>query len=133
MANVAGRDLIGVVDDIRDLIDTDVEIPPGYCVEYGGQFESAASAGTRLPLLGVVVVVGIFLLLVAAFGSARDAFLVMLNLPLALIGGVVVPRSGSCHSPSLGENPAARSRPPWRSSFYGVCSVRRCSTCSSCP
>ena len=88
MANVAGRDLIGVVDDIRDLIDTDVEIPPGYCVEYGGQFESAASAGTRLLLLGVVVVVGIFLLLVAAFGSARNAFLVMLNLPLALIGGV---------------------------------------------
>ncbi len=88
MANVAGRDLIGVVDDIRDLVDADVDIPPGYYVEYGGQFESAASAGTRLLLLGVVVVVGIFLLLVAAFGSARNAFLVMLNLPLALIGGV---------------------------------------------
>lgn len=88
MANVAGRDLIGVVDDIQRRVDTEIELPEGYYVEYGGQFESAASAGNRLFLLGVVVVIGIFLLLVAAFRSVRNALLVMLNLPLALIGGV---------------------------------------------
>jgi len=88
MANVAGRDLVGVVDDIRVAIGDDVELPPGYHVEYGGQFESAASAGTRLMFLGGAVIVGIFLLLVGAFGSARSALIVMLNLPLALIGGV---------------------------------------------
>lgn len=88
MANVAGRDLVSVVEDIRETVSANVALPAGYYVEYGGQFESAEAAGTRLLLLGVVVIVGIFLLLVAAFGTARDAGLVMLNLPLALIGGV---------------------------------------------
>jgi len=88
MANVAGRDLMSVVEDIRAAVAAGVELPTGYYVEYGGQFESAEAAGTRLLILGAVVVVGIFLLLVAAFGTARDAALVMLNLPLALIGGV---------------------------------------------
>ena len=63
-------------------------MPPGYRVEYGGQFESGQSASRRLLLLGVVVVAGLFMLLVLAFGRPRDAWLVMLNLPLALIGGV---------------------------------------------
>jgi CzcA family heavy metal efflux pump len=89
MANVAGRDLVSVVEDMRAVIAQQLELPTGYHVEFGGQFESAEAAATRLALLGVVVVVGIFLLLVAAFGSARSAWLVMLNLPLALIGGVV--------------------------------------------
>jgi CzcA family heavy metal efflux pump len=89
MANVAGRDLVSVVEDMRAVIAEQLELPAGYQVEFGGQFESAEAAATRLALLGVVVVVGIFLLLVAAFGSARSAWLVMLNLPLALIGGVV--------------------------------------------
>jgi CzcA family heavy metal efflux pump len=89
MSNVAGRDLVSVVEDMRAVIAEQLELPAGYHVEFGGQFESAEAAATRLALLGVVVVVGIFLLLVAAFGSARSAWLVMLNLPLALIGGVV--------------------------------------------
>ena len=88
MANVSGRDLVSVVDDIQAIINEQVVLPSGYYVEYGGQFESAASAATRLLVLGCVVVVGIFLLLVAAFRSVRNALLVMLNLPLALIGGV---------------------------------------------
>ncbi len=88
MANVAGRDLVSVVGDIRAAITESVSLPPGYHVEYGGQFESAASAGNRLLFLGIVVIAGIFLLLVGAFGSARPALIVMLNLPLALIGGV---------------------------------------------
>lgn len=89
MANVAGRDLVGVVNEIRQALEKVLELPPGYHIEYGGQFESAAAAGTRLLVLGAAVIVGIFLLLVGAFGSARSALIVMLNLPLALIGGVV--------------------------------------------
>lgn len=88
MANVAGRDLAGVVDDARDRIGQNVKLPTGYHVEYGGQFESAAAASRTLLILGAVVIVGIFLLLYLAFASARDALLVMLNLPLALLGGV---------------------------------------------
>jgi CzcA family heavy metal efflux pump len=89
MANVAGRDLSGVVEDIRRGIERNVELPRGYHVEYGGQFESAESATRTLSILGTVVIVGMFLLLYIAFHSARDALLVMVNLPLALIGGVV--------------------------------------------
>ena len=87
--NVAGRDLGSVVDDIRSEIGRQVPIPAGYRVEYGGQFESQQSASQRLVLLGVVALAGLFMLLVLAFGRARDALLVMVNLPLALIGGVV--------------------------------------------
>lgn len=88
-ANVAGRDLRAVVDAIRESVAQGVELPSGYRVEYGGQFESAERATRTLTILGAGVVVGIFLLLYVAFGTARDAALVMLNLPLALIGGVV--------------------------------------------
>ncbi len=87
-ANAAGRDLHALVDDIRAAISTGIALPSGYRVEYGGQFASAAAATRTLLLLGAGVVVGIFLLLYVAFRSARDAALVMLNLPLALIGGV---------------------------------------------
>ncbi len=88
-ANVAGRDLAGVVDDIRVRMARSIELPPGYHVEYGGQFESAQEAARTLLLLGGVVTGGMFLLLYVAFRSVRDAVLVMLNLPLALIGGIV--------------------------------------------
>ena len=87
-ANVAGRDLRSVVDDIRAAVADSVDLPRGYRVEYGGQFESAEQATRTLLILGAGVVVGIFLLLYVAFASGRDAALVMLNLPLALIGGV---------------------------------------------
>jgi CzcA family heavy metal efflux pump len=86
--NVAGRDLGGVVSDIRGRISASVPMPAGYRVEYGGQFESQQSATERLTVLFIGVIVGLFVLLVLAFGSARDAALVMINLPLALIGGV---------------------------------------------
>jgi CzcA family heavy metal efflux pump len=88
-SNVAGRDLGGVVEDMRAAVAQTVPMPPGYHVEYGGQFESEQSASRRLMILGVGVVVGVFMLLVLAFGQSRDALLVMVNLPLALIGGVV--------------------------------------------
>ncbi|RIJ22475.1 efflux RND transporter permease subunit [Henriciella barbarensis] len=88
MANVAGRDLLSTVNEIRDNIEADVDLPPGYYVEYGGQFESANAATSRLTVLSIAVIIGVFLLLYMAFNSARDATLVMINLPLALIGGV---------------------------------------------
>ena len=88
MANVAERDLSSVVKDIRQRIVDHITLPHGYHVEYGGQFESAESATRTLLVLGAVVIVGIFLLLFIAFHSARDALLIMLNLPLALIGGI---------------------------------------------
>jgi CzcA family heavy metal efflux pump len=89
MANVAGRDLAGVVHDIRQRVQQQVSVPTGYHIEYGGQFESAQEAARTLLILGVVVTAGIFLLLYVAFRSLRDASLVMLNLPLALVGGVI--------------------------------------------
>lgn len=88
MANVAERDLSSVVSDIREKVVNNIELPRGYHVEYGGQFESAESATRTLLVLGTVVIAGIFVLLFIAFHSARDALLIMLNLPLALIGGV---------------------------------------------
>jgi CzcA family heavy metal efflux pump len=86
--NVAGRDLGSVVEDIRSAVVQKAPMPAGYRVEYGGQFESQQSASRRLLVLGIAVVAGLFMLLVLAFGRARDALLIMLNLPLALIGGV---------------------------------------------
>ena len=87
-ANVAGPDLGTVVDEMRTAVARDVPMPPGYRVEYGGQFESEQSASRRLLIQGVAVLAGVFILLVLAFGQPRDAVLIMLNLPLALIGGV---------------------------------------------
>ncbi len=87
--NVADRDVTSVVSDIQAAVAADVELPPGYHVEYGGQFETAAETSRLLTLLGVVVVLGIGFLLHLVFHSIRDTLLVMVNLPLALIGGVL--------------------------------------------
>jgi Cu/Ag efflux pump CusA len=87
-ANVAGRDLQGTVREIQEKIGKAVKMPQGYRIEYGGQFETAERAFQRLTLLGIGVVVGIFLILGIAFGSYKDALIIMLNLPLALVGGV---------------------------------------------
>lgn len=87
--NVSERSLVDVVNDIRKRVKDDVEFPRGYRVEYGGQFESQASATKILGILAIVVLLGVFGLLVVAFRSISDAAIVMLNLPLALIGGVI--------------------------------------------
>jgi Cu/Ag efflux pump CusA len=87
--NVAGRDLLSVVNDIRAAVEKQVSLPQGYRFEYGGQFESEAAASRRLLILGGSVVVGILLILATAFRSTRDALIIMLNLPLALVGGVI--------------------------------------------
>ena len=88
-ANVAGRDLGSVVSDVRERVATGVTLPDGYRVEYGGQFEAETEATRLIAGLGLAAVAGIFLILVSAFRSTRDAAIVMINLPLALIGGVV--------------------------------------------
>ena len=88
-ANVAGRDLRSVVNDIQDHVERETDFPPGYRIEYGGQFESEAEASRRILLLGALVVVAILVILSTAFRSWRDALIIMSNLPLALIGGVV--------------------------------------------
>ena len=88
-ANVAGRDLGSVVTDLRARVAADVNLPDGYRIEYGGQFEAEAEASRVLAGLGLVAVAGIFFILMSAFRSARDAWIVMINLPLALVGGVV--------------------------------------------
>ena len=87
-ATSAGRDLRSVVNDIQARVAQNVRLPQGYHVEYGGQFESEAQASRQLLWLSLGVIVAIFFILSAAFGSSRDGLLIMLNLPLALIGGV---------------------------------------------
>ncbi|MEE8484966.1 MAG: efflux RND transporter permease subunit, partial [Acidimicrobiia bacterium] len=89
MCNVAGRDMRGVVDDTRAAIALSVDMPRGYYVEFGGQFESAEATNRRLSVLGLLVIAGMGFLLHLVFGSVRDTLLIMVNLPLALIGGVV--------------------------------------------
>lgn len=87
-ANVAGRDLGSTVAAIQQAVASAVELPPGYHVVYGGQFESQEEATRLLGLLSLLSVAAIFLILYAEFRSTRIAVLVMSNLPLALIGGV---------------------------------------------
>ena len=87
-ANVAGRDPRSVVSDVQARVAAAVALPAGYRVEYGGQFEAEAEAFRLLLGIGAAVVAGIFLLLYAAFRSLGDAAIIMVNLPLALVGGV---------------------------------------------
>lgn len=88
-ANVAGRDLRSVVEEMRQRVAKDVKLPAGFHIEFGGQFESEAEATKRLLWLSVGVLAGILLLLRSAFDSMKEALLILLNLPLALVGGVV--------------------------------------------
>lgn len=88
-ANVAGRDLRSVFEDVRSNIERKVKLPVGYYVEYGGQFESEAEATRTIGLLSIVSLLFIILILYIEFRCFRDAFLVMVNLPLAFIGGII--------------------------------------------
>ncbi|MBC8327813.1 MAG: efflux RND transporter permease subunit [Planctomycetes bacterium] len=86
--NTSGRDLGSVVEEVRERVTPLLAARPGYRVEFGGQFETAIQARQRLLLLGGVVILGIAMVLRLAFGNGRDSLFVMVNLPLALIGGV---------------------------------------------
>ena len=87
-ANASGRDLRSVVNDIQKRINTEITLPEGYHVEYGGQFESEQSASRVLLLASLLSIVVIFLLLYMQFRNALESGVILLNLPLALIGGV---------------------------------------------
>jgi CzcA family heavy metal efflux pump len=88
-ANVAERDLGSTVAEIQQRIAERVSLPAGYHIEFGGQFESQATASRRILGLSLLAAVAILVLLLQEFGSARLALLIMVNLPLALIGGIV--------------------------------------------
>ena len=87
-ANTSGRDLRSVVNDIQKRVDAEIELPEGYHIEYGGQFESEQSASRILLLASLISIVIIFLLLYMQFKNAVESGVILLNLPLALIGGV---------------------------------------------
>ncbi|WP_425391974.1 efflux RND transporter permease subunit [Ekhidna sp.] len=89
-ANVQGRDLRGVVNEIQQIVDANIDLPEGYRVEYGGQFESEAKASQLLLITAVVAILIIFLLLYYEFQDVKLSFIVLINLPLALIGGILI-------------------------------------------
>lgn len=86
--NVRDRDLGSVVADIKERINDKIDLPAGYFIEYGGQFENQQRAMARLTVIVPVVLILIFLLLYLTFGSLKEASLIIMNVPLALIGGV---------------------------------------------
>ncbi len=87
--NVAGRDLNSVIAEAKQNIESQVKLPSSdYFIEYGGQFESQQRATKILTIFGIVAILGIFMMLYQAFGNARETTMVMVNLPLALLGGV---------------------------------------------
>ncbi len=94
-ANVSGRDAIGVVDDIKKAVDEKIQLPEGYRVEYGGQFESARTATRTLVLVFILALAIIYLLLYTEFRNLTLSLIVLLNLPLALIGGVLAVKLGA--------------------------------------
>lgn len=102
-ANVSGRDLSGVVDDIKMRVNKNINLPEGYRIEYGGQFESAENASKILFFTSILAIFIIFLLLFGEFKNVTLSAIVLLNLPLALIGGVfaVYFSSGIVSIPSI--------------------------------
>jgi cobalt-zinc-cadmium resistance protein CzcA len=89
LCNIEGRDIGGFVEEARSVIDAEVDLPAGYYVTFGGQFESQQRALRHLTLLMALVILIIFVILFSSFGSVRQALLVIMNIPSALIGGVV--------------------------------------------
>lgn len=89
-ANVSERDLRGVVNDIRNKVDESIKLPEGYHIEYGGQFESEEAASRTLLLTSLMSLLVIFMLLYNEFKDVKESGVILLNLPLALIGGVII-------------------------------------------
>ncbi len=102
-ANVTGRDLKSAVDDIKETIRTEITLPEGYYVTYGGQFENEAAASRTLLLTSLLALVIIFLLLMSEFRSVSESLIVLANMPFALIGGVIILRltSGELNIPAI--------------------------------
>jgi cobalt-zinc-cadmium resistance protein CzcA len=89
IANVSGRDLVGFVEEAKAKVAAQVQLPTGYLLEWGGEFENQQRAAARLALVVPVALGLIFLVLFSTFGSVNQALLVLSNVPFALIGGVV--------------------------------------------
>ncbi|MGB4468949.1 MAG: CusA/CzcA family heavy metal efflux RND transporter [Azovibrio sp.] len=87
-SNVRGRDLVGFVEDARKAVETGIQLPPGYRVAWGGQFENQQRAAARLAIVVPMALALIFFLLFSTFRSVRQAVLVLSNIPFALVGGV---------------------------------------------
>lgn len=101
--NVADRDLGSIVKDIQEKVDASIQLPEGYHIEYGGQFESERAASRTLLLTSLMSLLVIFMLLYHEFKDAKESGVIMLNLPLALIGGVFILRftSGEISIPAI--------------------------------
>ena len=89
-ANVSERDLRSVVNEIQDRVEANIRVPEGYHIEYGGQFESEAAASRTLLLTSLMSLLVIFMLLYNEFKDVKESGVILLNLPLALIGGVII-------------------------------------------
>lgn len=88
-SNVKGRDIVGFVSDIKAAIAKNIQLPQGYYITYGGQFENEQRAAARLALVIPLSIALIFIMLFSTFGSVRQASLILLNIPFAMIGGVI--------------------------------------------
>lgn len=88
-ANVNGRDLVGFVEEARAAVERDVPLPPGYSMQWGGQFENQQRAAARLGVVVPAAVALIFVVLFMTFGSVRQAALILGNVPFAMVGGVL--------------------------------------------
>ncbi|WP_289732714.1 efflux RND transporter permease subunit [uncultured Duncaniella sp.] len=102
-ANVSERDLRGTVDDIRKEIESDISLSEGYFITYGGQFENEAKASATLALVSLVALIVIFLLLYGQYHSVSQSLVILLNMPLAIIGGVILLRvtGGELNIPAI--------------------------------
>lgn len=89
-ANVSERDLRSVVNEIQDRVEANIRLPEGYHIEYGGQFESEEAASRTLLLTSLMSLLVIFMLLYNEFKNVKESGVILLNLPLALIGGVII-------------------------------------------
>ncbi|MDE6431622.1 MAG: efflux RND transporter permease subunit, partial [Duncaniella sp.] len=102
-ANVSERDLRGAVNDIQSVIDSEITLPEGYFINYGGQFENEAKASATLALVSLVALIIIFLLLYGQYHSVNQSLVILLNMPLAIIGGVILLRitGGELNIPAI--------------------------------
>lgn len=102
-ANVADRDLKSVIDDIKEEIGEEITLPEGYYINYGGQFENEAEASRTLMLVSLIALVIIFILLYGQFHNATQAAIILLNMPLAIIGGIFLlcVTSGELNIPAI--------------------------------
>lgn len=102
-ANVDGRDLKGAVDEIKKTIADNVELPEGYFVTYGGQFENEEAASRMLFLTSIIALIVIFFLIYSEFRSIAESLTILVNMPLALIGGILILRftTGEVNIPAI--------------------------------